>query len=395
MADRQQRGTETLVSHRGAARVAVIGAGIAGLTCARDLAVRGYEPVVFEASDRVGGRCGARPTRVGWFDDAAQMIKGNTRLAAYAAPEPGRLAASHAWTMADAPVDTERNTRDTSTDENDAAEMVSLHTLGMVGVPSMASLVNAIAKPLEVRLNTPVFQAHRHHASWVLQGETGEMDEDFQAMVVAVPAPIALPLVMESASLSLALRGVHYRSRWVLLLGTERTVLLPNHREFAGGPIERIAAMHSKPGQAVGVSQRWFIEASERWSMDHAQDDAETVADLLLSNFSAHARRSVAPNFLLAHHWEHAFVDAPAPLAQESRHLWDERLLLGVCGDSVVASRVDHVHRSGALMAARLDESLMNRRWRSAPAMHNRAAGPTFERVPAPTRLSPHLMGTA
>jgi monoamine oxidase len=43
---------------RGAApRIAVIGAGLAGLTCAYRLKQAGYAATVYEASDRVGGRC--------------------------------------------------------------------------------------------------------------------------------------------------------------------------------------------------------------------------------------------------------------------------------------------------------------------------------------------------
>lgn len=36
--------------------VAVIGAGMAGLTAARDLAAKGYSVVLVEARDRIGGR---------------------------------------------------------------------------------------------------------------------------------------------------------------------------------------------------------------------------------------------------------------------------------------------------------------------------------------------------
>ncbi|MGL6113027.1 MAG: FAD-dependent oxidoreductase [Rubrivivax sp.] len=36
-------------------RVAVVGGGIAGLTCARELCLRGCDPVVFEADDRLAG----------------------------------------------------------------------------------------------------------------------------------------------------------------------------------------------------------------------------------------------------------------------------------------------------------------------------------------------------
>src|SRR5262245_13140228 len=44
---------------RGAAgpRIVVVGAGLAGLTCAYRLRQAGYSAAVYEASDRVGGRC--------------------------------------------------------------------------------------------------------------------------------------------------------------------------------------------------------------------------------------------------------------------------------------------------------------------------------------------------
>lgn len=37
-------------------RVVIVGAGLAGLSCAVELVVRGIEPLVLEASDGVGGR---------------------------------------------------------------------------------------------------------------------------------------------------------------------------------------------------------------------------------------------------------------------------------------------------------------------------------------------------
>ena len=50
----------------GAPRIAVIGAGLAGLTCAYRLRQAGYAATVYEASDRVGGRCW---TIRGFFDN--------------------------------------------------------------------------------------------------------------------------------------------------------------------------------------------------------------------------------------------------------------------------------------------------------------------------------------
>ena len=379
MNDQRKQGSGSVPSHRAAPRVAVIGGGFAGLSCARELHLRGHHPVVFEASGRLGGRASSLDTRIGCFDDGAQTITGESQLAAYAAQRPGELPATHPWTVPATAAEDENKGPDRDRDVDEALLTRTLKPLGLVGVPSMRALANAVARPLEVRLNTPIHHARRRGASWVLHDAVGERHEDFQALVLAIPAPFAQPLAGESPLLAAALQAVHYRSRWVLLLGTERPVGLPGYREFQGSPIERVAAMHSKPGRSAAVPQRWFIEADERWSLQHEHDNAETVSDLLLDIFCAHAGRSVTPNFLRARQWRHAFVQTPVAALGQSEYLWDEAVQLGVCGDSVVASQVDRVHRSGVALAARIAESPVARREQTLvrPPLHN--ARDTFE----------------
>jgi renalase len=372
-------GFRSVLTSRGLPRVAVIGAGIGGLTCAVELALRGFAPVVFEATDRLGGRCSSRITRIGWFDDGAQSIGGATRLASYAVQQPGELAAIHPWSVPATPGEDERKGRDRDKDEDEEDAIRTVKLIGAVGVPSMVTLANAVAQPLDIRLHTPIQQARRRGATWVLRDAAGEIDEDFQSLVLALPAPLALPLARESPALAAALHAVRYRSRWVLLLGSERTVGLPGYREFQGSPIERVAAMHSKPGRPSNLPQRWFIEADEQWSLRHEHHDAETVADFLLDNFRAHASRSVTPNFLCAHQWRYAFVETPAAVPRYSACLWDDEVQLGVCGDSVVASQVDQVHRSGIALARTMADGLMARGELSAVQELDRVRRKTFE----------------
>ena len=365
MQDHRSSAWDGALNSHASPRVAVVGGGIAGLTCARELRLRGCDPVVFEADARLGGRCSSRSTRVGLFDDGAQCISGATRLAAHAVPAPGELAALHPWTVAATPAEEERNSKVWKKDEDEADVERTLKLMGAVGVPSMVALADALARPLQVRLNTRIVQARRRGTRWALSSAMGEIEEDFAALVLALPAPLAVPLARESPELTAALRAVRYRSRWVLLLGTERPVPLPGYREFQGSPIERVAAMHSKPGRLAIGPQRWFVEADERWSLQHEDVDAETVADLLLENFRAHAGRPVTPNYLRAQQWRHAFVETPAAPPRRTECLWDDQVQLGVCGDSVVASQVDRVHRSGIDMARAVAEGLTQRSGRS------------------------------
>src|SRR4051812_28611384 len=54
--------------------IAVIGAGIAGIACARTLAQAGHRVSVFEKSRGTGGRMSTRDTEFGGFDHGAQYF---------------------------------------------------------------------------------------------------------------------------------------------------------------------------------------------------------------------------------------------------------------------------------------------------------------------------------
>ena len=54
--------------------IAVIGAGIAGITCARTLAKAGHRVSVFEKSQGAGGRMATRNTEFGEFDHGVQYF---------------------------------------------------------------------------------------------------------------------------------------------------------------------------------------------------------------------------------------------------------------------------------------------------------------------------------
>ncbi|MDQ6881692.1 MAG: NAD(P)/FAD-dependent oxidoreductase, partial [Pseudomonadota bacterium] len=55
-------------------RIAVVGAGVAGLSCARTLAQAGAKVTVFEQAAQVGGRMTSCDTAFGTFDHGAQYF---------------------------------------------------------------------------------------------------------------------------------------------------------------------------------------------------------------------------------------------------------------------------------------------------------------------------------
>ena len=63
----------------GGVRIAVIGAGVAGLACARELARADAKVTVFERSRGLGGRLGTRRQGNRAFDHGAQFITARGR----------------------------------------------------------------------------------------------------------------------------------------------------------------------------------------------------------------------------------------------------------------------------------------------------------------------------
>ena len=55
-------------------KVAIVGAGMAGLAAARTLVDRGARVVLFDKGGSVGGRCATRGQDLGGFDHGAQRF---------------------------------------------------------------------------------------------------------------------------------------------------------------------------------------------------------------------------------------------------------------------------------------------------------------------------------
>jgi hypothetical protein len=103
----------------------------------------------------------------------------------------------------------------------------------------------------------------------------------------------------------------------------------------------------AKPGRAGG--ETWVIQAAPDWSRDHLEDTPDMVAPTLLALLAHHLGIEL-PHLvhLQAHRWRYARsrppVDAPGAL-------WDAQARIGVCGDWLLAPRVEAAWVSGRRLA--------------------------------------------
>jgi predicted NAD/FAD-dependent oxidoreductase len=322
--------------------VAVIGAGIAGLSCATALREAGIAVRVFEKSRGAGGRMATRRGEDWSCDHGAQY---------FTARHPDFVREVERWCAAGvaarwAPV--LRALASATLRETDPAVM------RFVGMPGMSAPVRHLADALDPQYACTIGAMARGDAGFRLSGaESGAIDGAFAAVAVAVPAPQAARLLRDCApGLASLAGGVAMRGCWSLMLRYGAPLALPFDAAFVNeGPLAWVARNAGKPGREG--AETWVLHAGPEWSEAHLEDDAEAVATALLAAF---ARLGAGvPQAWTAHRWRYALADPPL----ESGCAWDARLGVGLCGDWLNGGRVEGAWLSGRELAARLAASLV------------------------------------
>lgn len=312
-------------------RVAVIGAGIAGLSCARALDAAGARVVVFDKARGPGGRISTRRGD-GWaFDHGAQY---------FTVREPAFGAVVAQWKAAGV-VDEWRG-RFGRFVGRFVAETPPLPR--WVGVPRMSAITRALCDGLELRASARVTGVSRDGNGWAVTCEGGAVD-GFDRVVVAVPAPQAVPLLAASPALAAAAGAAKMSATWAVMLRfADRLPVAFDAVDVSESPIAWAARDSSKPGR--GDAECWVVHATADWAAAHLEDDFASVAKALTGAFAGLCA-GYAPVEVMAHRWRYALVrDAVGPAAH-----YDAAAGIGACGDWCVGARVDSAWRSGAAMA--------------------------------------------
>jgi predicted NAD/FAD-dependent oxidoreductase len=314
-------------------RVAVIGAGIAGLACARELARADAKVTVFERSRGLGGRLGTRRQGNLAFDHGAQYITTRSHSFSKYGEVAGRAGVLARWSP-----------RILEDDRLWEAPVEDWY----VGQPGMSALVRPMSRNVELQSGVGVHEIIQSQRGWELQTDSGRQNHIFDAIAVAVPAPQALALLGPHGRSFRHLHEVRMAPCWAGMFAFEQPVDVgADVRRWTQGPLTWAACDSSKPGRPPGP-HCWVVHASVDWSRAHLEADAVEVAQLLLHEFAtATGARLPAPLHAQAHRWRLALVEQPLGLPC----IVDEEIAAGACGDWCIAPRVEAAFESGRALA--------------------------------------------
>lgn len=303
--------------------ITIIGAGMAGLACARRLARVGHTPLLLDKGRGIGGRMATRRvTRAGGeisFDHGAQYLT---------ARDPGFAAELHELGPACAVWD-------------DGASVPRL-----VGVPGMSGLPRAMATGLDIRSGKQVTAVRALRHGWEL--DLGEARIETRHPVITVPAPQAAALLGAAHPLQSRIAGIVMAPCLTLMAAFPADAPRPFRSRTADDhALAWIAQDSSKPGRAGAVTT-WVVQASAEWSQRHLEDTPDAIAALMLPMLADAI--GVAPGLAVysaAHRWRYARTVAPlgAP------YLCSDDGTLHVGGDWCLGARVEAAWSSGVAIA--------------------------------------------
>ncbi|MFT4268344.1 MAG: FAD-dependent oxidoreductase [Xenophilus sp.] len=334
-------------------RIAIVGAGLAGLAAARTLAQAGHAVTLFERGARAGGRLAGWESPYGGFDSGAQYFTVRDerfRRALEATGAPCRRWSANAVRVLDP-----------------AGRLVEAALPGMephwVAVPRMEALATHWAAPLGAALHlgttvTRIEPDSLQPAHWQLRAQ-GDADDSavhagFDAVLLAVPpaaarlllAPVADGLAQQVAAVriapcwSLHLAFAQASQPGLPHLGPQWNCARSTHHRVAW-----LARESSKPGR--GAIERWTVQASAEWSREHLRDDVARAQGKLLRAFAEITGIRATPTLTEARLWTEAKTEAPLGHS----HLWDAKAGLGVAGDWCIGHRVEDAFVSGLELA--------------------------------------------
>lgn len=335
-------------------RIAVVGAGIAGLTAARRLAEAGHDCTVYEKARGTGGRSSTRRSGRAAFDHGAPDL--GCRTAAFS---------QQLWAWRARGVVARWSPRCVALDDAGAVGPALASSPRYVGVPGMSAITRDLGAGLRIETGRRVLALDRHPDGWRLAFADGEASPPAEAVVVATPAPQAVPLLDGVPSLRRLASRVAFEPVDALPVAFEQPLSVDfDEATTTGGSLARVVRDSAKPGRTG--SDAWTLHARPAWSRERREGTSpDCIGEELLDAFARLTGLRLPETVLReVHRWR--LARASRPLSHG--FLWDPAAALGVCGDWLSGVSVEDAFASGLALARRMSRDLAVRSTAEASA---------------------------
>jgi renalase len=321
--------------------VLILGAGMAGLSCARRLHAAGKKVLLLEKARGLGGRMASRRTPKGAWDHGAQY---------FTASQAEFATQITAWQQADCVGQWSGQIK--------AWDGQTLSSSGptqrWVGVPAMNAPLRALAEGLDILFEVKVDGLVPLQDGWQLNA--GEQSWQARQVVLTAPPEQVQALLPAGHSLHALAASCQMEPCWALLLHCASPINLPFDGLFINhGPLSWLARNSSKPGR--GSEENWVLHATSEWSRQQQELSAEQVCKLLGTALEALLIRlplAALPDFNQVEMTAHRWLFARGALAAQAKPYARSQDGMALAGDWLAGGKVEGAYCSGLALAEAL-----------------------------------------
>ncbi|AWB68490.1 FAD-dependent oxidoreductase [Saccharobesus litoralis] len=319
-------------------RIAVIGAGLAGLHCAHQLTKLDYDVTVFEKSRGCGGRMAVKRLDWGELDLGAQYFTARSPEFRAELAKWLKLGIVRQWRFTPYQVTNQGLVPSPDTDTN--AEDHS--TARYVGSPCMNSPVKYLASTVNLQLNTCVTNLEYTNNRWRLTGDNNLALGSYDWVIVATPGEQASALLNQQTHISYLIAKQVHTPCWALGVATTGKVAPSIQGVFGDNTVSWLSRLSSKPERCIkhNFDDIWMLHFSPETS-------TALTADTVLPQGQQWLDKVFNNQLTIHHHYQHFWRYANLVNDTSLPPLIDDSRRVVVIGDWTQGGRIE-----GAFLSA-------------------------------------------
>ena len=320
-------------------KIAIVGAGLAGLNLARLLGELA-DVIVFEKSNKLGGRLSTLNEQGFSFDHGAQFFTAKNPAFQTFVKELEAHHAAEQW-----------NARFV---ELKFGEIQSERTWDKdfphyVGSPAMNSIAQYLARNIDIRFNQTITGIKKIKANWLLETANSEIGP-FDWLIIAIPVEQANDLLPKNLSPKMMLQDLKMLPCFTLMLGYEIENFFDWDAAFVSDSIlSWVSVNSSKPNRGKPLSI--IAMSTNEWASQNLSKSDSIIINEMLNELAKISGKTLnEASFIKLKRWRYA----NASKQEQALEIVDYPLKLAFCGDWCISGRIESAFMSSLNLANKL-----------------------------------------
>ena len=328
------------MNNKASKSIAIIGAGIAGLSCAVRLKSRGHQVELFEKGRGPAGRMSTKRGDDWTADHGAQYFTARDPLFIKQVEQWVAEGVAAAWNP------------EVKVFEAGQWQASQSKDVRYVGIPGMNAPAKQLAKDLIIHSSQTIDSLKHKDGKWHLHSaESGDIAQAFDELILSIPGPQAFTLAQHiDAEIKALAENSNMKGCWTIMARFKEKQNVPFDAAFVNKElISWISRNLSKPARK-GL-ESWTIHANADWSQECIELDKEQVTQHMLACAKKLGLDCTTADVSI-HRWRYA----SGSTASAPGFYVNQALRIGVCGDWLNGGRVEGGWLSGYQLANRISQ---------------------------------------